>query len=98
MPKDADFNCGENDGMTPVTQYAKTLAACGAVDMWGNVWEWTSSAMTENADKGKDKKYYAVKGGAWNAKRTSCRTEERSEKRLANQGYANVGFRVVRVQ
>jgi len=98
MPKDADFNCGENNGTTHVTQYAKTLAACGAVDMWGNVWEWTNSVMTENANKEEGKKYCYVKGGAWDSRRTSCRTEERSEKRVANQGYANVGFRMVRVQ
>ena len=45
MPKDADFNCGENDGTTPVDAYAKTISACGAVDMWGNVWEWTSTEV-----------------------------------------------------
>ena len=33
MPKDADFNCGENNGTTAVGAYAKTLSACGAVDM-----------------------------------------------------------------
>ena len=92
MPKDADFNCGENSGTTPVTQYAKTLAACGAVDMWGNVWEWTSSAMTSQAGKG----VRAVKGGAWNSKRTSCRTEARDEGRDASRGHETVGFRVMR--
>ena len=88
MPKDADFNCGENNGTTPVTQYAKTLAACGAVDMWGNVWEWTSTPI--------DGKGMAVKGGAWDSRRTSCRTEARDEGRAPGRGYANVGFRVVR--
>ena len=88
MPKDADFNCGENDGITPVDAYAKTIAACGAVDMWGNVWEWTAT------DVGEAKK--AVKGGAWNSLRTECRTEARGVGRDRGKGYGNVGFRVVR--
>ena len=96
MPKDADFNCGENNGTTPVTQYAKTLAACGAVDMWGNVWEWTSSVITAQSGAEKGKKVNAVKGGSWNSKRTSCRTEAREEGRAPNLGYSTVGFRVVR--
>ena len=87
MPKDADFNCGENEGTTPVTAYAKTLSACGAVDMWGNVWEWTATLMGGKA---------AVKGGAWDSRRTECRTEARGVGRDPKQGYANVGFRVVR--
>ena len=88
MPKDADFNCGENDGLTPVDAYAKTIAACGAVDMWGNVWEWTATDVGE-AQK-------AVKGGAWNSRRTECRTEARGVGRDREKGYGNVGFRVVR--
>ena len=88
MPKDADFNCGEHDGTMPVDTYAKTLAACGAIDMWGNVWEWTSTPI--------DGKGMAVKGGAWDSRRTSCRTEARDEGRAPERGYANVGFRVVR--
>lgn len=87
MPKDADFNCGEHDGTTPVETYAKTLSACGAVDMWGNVWEWTSTAVGSRR---------AVKGGAWDSRRTDCRTEARGTGRNPDQGYSNVGFRVVR--
>ena len=87
MPKDADFNCGENEGTTPVDAYRKTLAACGAVDMWGNVWEWTSTAVGTRR---------AVKGGAWDSRRTDCRTEARGTGRDPERGYANVGFRVVR--
>ncbi|MCI6528792.1 MAG: formylglycine-generating enzyme family protein [Clostridiales bacterium] len=38
MPKDADFNCGVNDGRTSVEEYAKvTRGAHGAVDFWGSV-------------------------------------------------------------
>ena len=87
MPKDADFNCGETNGTTPVEAYAQTLAACGAVDMWGNVWEWTSTPVGNQR---------AVKGGAWNSRRTECRTESRGVGRNPKQGYADVGFRVVR--
>ena len=87
MPKDADFNCGENEGTTPVNAYAKTLSACGAVDMWGNVWEWTATSVGGRQ---------AVKGGAWDSRRTECRTEARGVGRDPKQGYANVGFRIIR--
>ena len=96
MPKDADINCGENDGTTPVTQYAQTLAACGAVDMWGNVWEWTGSVITAQVGVEKGKQVNAVKGGSWYSHRSSCRTEARMEGRAPNFGYNTVGFRVAR--
>ena len=77
----------KKNGTTPIGCYAKTISACGAVDMWGNVWEWTSTAVG-----GKQ----AVKGGAWDSKRTDCRTESRGVGRTPQIGYDNVGFRVIR--
>ena len=38
----------------------------------------------------------AVKGGAFDAKHTKCRTEARTESRRAASGYPNVTFRVIR--
>lgn len=94
MPKDADFNCGVNDGRTPVEQYAKvTRGAHGAVDFWGNVWEWTSTERNNNETA----VTLGVKGGAWNTARTDCRTEYRDEGRDASLGYEDVGFRVIQV-
>ena len=94
MPKDADFNCGVNDGRTPVEQYADvTRGAHGAIDFWGNVWEWTS---TERSNDG-ESVTLGVKGGAWNTERTNCRTEYREEGRDPSFGYEDVGFRVIQV-
>ena len=94
MPKDADFNCGVNDGRTPVEQYADvTRGAHGAVDFWGNVWEWTSTVRSQ-AD---GVTILGVKGGSWSSDRTDCRTEYREEGRDASSGYEDVGFRVIQV-
>ena len=86
-----DFNCGERNGTSPVDAYRKTLSACGAVDMWGNCWEWTSTEFSKNGEK-----LNAVKGGAFDSKRTECRTELEGVGRNPAQGYPNVGFRIVR--
>lgn len=94
MPKDADFNCGTHDGRTPVEQYAGvTRGAHGAVDLWGNVWEWTSSVRSDAGGI----TVLGVKGGSWVSDRTDCRTENRREGRNASAGYQDVGFRAVQV-
>ena len=87
MPKDADFNCGVTSSTLPVTSYSSTLSACGAIDMWGNCWEWTSDS------RGKSK---VVKGGSWKSSRTDCRTENRQSTRSKTGRFEDVGFRVVR--
>ncbi|MGN0649112.1 MAG: SUMF1/EgtB/PvdO family nonheme iron enzyme [Oscillospiraceae bacterium] len=94
MPKDAAFNCCVNDGRTPVEEYAgETRGAHGAVDFWGNVWEWTSTVRS--SDNGTT--MLGVKGGSWCSDRTDCRTEYRKEGRNMSVGYEDVGFRVLQV-
>lgn len=95
MPKDADFNCGVHDGRTPVDEYVSTTrGAHGAIDFWGNVWEWTSTVRTDTNGT----TMLGVKGGSWKSQRTDCRTEYRDESRDASQAYDDVGFRVVQVK
>ena len=91
MPKDADFNCGVNDGRTSVNEYAeKTRGAHGAIDFWGNVWEWTTTQLNGSNS-------FEVKGGSWKSDRTDCRTEYRKESRNENNSYDDVGFRIIQV-
>ena len=91
MPKDADFNSkGEDGKLSPVDAHKATLGACGGIDFWGNAWEWTST------ERGKGER--AVKGGSWSTPRTLCRTECRTNSRDEKARYADVGFRIVRVE
>ena len=55
----------------------------------GNCWEWTST-QTDNGE-------YVIKGGSWDSSRDQCRSEYSGDTRNGSQGYANVGFRVVRI-
>ena len=89
MPKDVLMNSGMVEtGLTAVDAYSQTTGACGGIDFWGNCWEWTS---TTDADG-----QYIIKGGSWDSDRDDCRSEKSDVVRDGTQGYANVGFRVVR--
>lgn len=90
MPKDVAMNANHVEaGLTAVDAYKQSTGACGGIDFWGNCWEWTSSTDSKG--------WYIVKGGSWNSKRDDCRSEKSDDVRDGSQGYANVGFRVVRV-
>ena len=90
MPKDVAMNSGHIErGLTAVDAYAQSKGACDGIDFWGNCWEWTSSTDKDGL--------YIIKGGSWDSKRDDCRSEKSDDVRNGAQGYANVGFRVVRV-
>lgn len=90
MPKDVAMNSDYIErGLTAVDAYAQSKGACGGIDFWGNCWEWTSSTDKDGL--------YIIKGGSWDSKRDDCRSEKSDDLRNGAQGYANVGFRVVRV-
>ncbi len=89
MPKDVSMNSGYvESGLTTVDAYSQTTGACGGIDFWGNCWEWTSSTDADGL--------YIIKGGSWDSDRDDCRSEKSDVMRDGAQGYANVGFRVVR--
>lgn len=89
MPKDVAMNSGHvKQGLTAVDAYSQTIGACGGIDFWGNSWEWTSSTDANGL--------YVIKGGSWDSDRDDCRSEKSDIVRNGSQGYANVGFRVVR--
>ena len=81
---------------TPVDAYPQTKAACGALDMWGNCWEWTSTEITAANGAERGQKVNAIKGGSWYANRRSCLTDFEGEGRRPDGHYNTVGFRVVR--
>lgn len=87
MPKDADFNNGLGQGLMSVHAFKGTLSASGAIDMWGNAREWTSTPAGDG---------FAVKGCAWNDSRMSCRTEDRTRHASAGTASEVIGFRVVK--
>ena len=90
MPKDVAMNANRvESGLTAVDAYKQSAGACGGIDFWGNCWEWTSSTDANGQ--------YIVKGGSWDSKRDDCRSEKSDDVRIGTRGYANVGFRVVRV-
>lgn len=89
MPKDVVMNANYVEkGLTAVDAYKQSAGACGGIDFWGNCWEWTLSTDANGL--------YIVKGGSWDSKRDDCRSEKSNDVRNGSQGYANVGFRVVR--
>ncbi len=90
-------------GTTPVGSYSPSGdSPCGAVDMVGNVWEWTQSLfvpypLTPNVkiDEAKARGRYVVRGGAWYYTRKLARCTAR-EGIVANYLSSSIGFRLAR--
>ncbi len=101
------WRCNTNEsvkrGTTPVGAYSPGGdSPCGAVDMVGNVWEWTSSIFRHYKDDPEEaqetpsaKTRYVVRGGAWYYSRKLARCAAREG---MQQDYCShlVGFRLAR--
>lgn len=90
-PVKAEINCGKSamKSATPVDYFAMTKSPYGAIDFWGNVWEWTDTPKGGDA--------YMVKGGSWMSKNFECRTEYRKAAAYAREGHFDTGFRLVKI-
>ena len=73
-------------GPTPVGIFVEGESPSGALDMAGNVWEWTVSDY--------DQYTKILRGGAWNFPAESARTFITERSRPHNRSHA-IGFRVV---
>jgi hypothetical protein len=83
----ADFEDIEGRGTTPVGSYPAGASPYGALDMAGNVAEWTEP---DDGDDGR----YIVRGGAWDLNAVYLGCGARSETGYDDLSY-NMGFRVV---
>ena len=81
----------------PIGCYPAGAAPCGALDMAGNVWEWTASVWQAypGAEKAfTEKDWQVLRGGGWNSTRDRVRCGARSWD-YPSGGYDGYGFRLV---
>jgi serine/threonine-protein kinase len=94
-----NFSVGDGSATTPVDRYPKGASPYGALDMAGNVWEWTSSPFepyggsAPRAGSGSSGRY-VVRGGSFRRSRRDLRCANRHQLYPANR-CEDLGFRVV---
>ncbi|MEI6181068.1 MAG: formylglycine-generating enzyme family protein, partial [Chloroflexales bacterium] len=93
------------DKTTPVGQYPSGASPYGALDMAGNVWEWTASIyrrypynLTDGRENPNDpaQKRFTLRGGAWNLASLNLRTAFRFNISPA-YGSRDIGVRLVQL-
>jgi formylglycine-generating enzyme required for sulfatase activity len=91
----------ERGGVSPVGTYPQGASPCGAEDMAGNVWEWTSTiprAYPYEAGDGRETldefARHVLRGGSWQTDASSVRAAYRFSA-VPGAPLADVGFRLV---
>ena len=92
-------NCAEAIGLTTaVGSYSEGAGPCGALDMAGNVWEWTSNLAGDGSDESRSDTAPAhiapLRGGSWFS--GSAEVTGVTRRSYAPNGYnPAIGFRLV---
>jgi len=89
-------------GPAPVGSYPEGASWCGAQDMAGNVWEWTTSLYRPYPYRAEDGREdlgstdsRVLRGGAFESKRAGVRTTYRNHVERPYNSQADYGFRCV---
>ena len=92
-PQNGRACCGRDptEGATdPVAAHPENKSPFGAMDLAGNVWEWTATTIEDGET------YHVVKGGCYNDPPTLIRADVRLEAGPKDK-FETIGFRCVKV-
>ncbi|MBI3882571.1 MAG: SUMF1/EgtB/PvdO family nonheme iron enzyme [Verrucomicrobia bacterium] len=82
---------------TPVGTYTNGASPCGAHDMAGQCWDWTSTQFIAVNGAEAGQLVNNVRGGSWYATGNSCRTYNVGEGRLGSGAFNTIGFRIAMI-
>jgi formylglycine-generating enzyme required for sulfatase activity len=91
----ANAGNAENGRIVEAGGYLSGASPYGALDMCGNVWEWTSSKLLSYQNRNEIAPGRVVRGGAFNANNTTSTTTYRGVLQ-PDKAYPRTGFRCVR--